>query len=94
MNSKLGDVDSKFRFIILAAKRTRQLQSGARPMIASVSKKFTRVAMEELSQGLVGFDITEEELPKRRSHRPGITMNPAQISETTEPRILERLPRH
>jgi DNA-directed RNA polymerase subunit omega len=67
LNSKLGEVDSKFRFIILAAKRTRQLQSGARPMIASASKKFTRVAMEELSQGKVEFEITEEELPKRKS---------------------------
>ncbi len=67
LNSKIGNVDSKFRFIILAAKRTRQLQSGARPLIASVSKKFTRVAMEELTQGAVGFEVTEEELPRRKS---------------------------
>jgi len=67
LNSKIGDVDSKFRFIILAAKRTRQLQAGARPLISSSSKKNTRVAMEEVALGLVGYELTPEEQPKRRS---------------------------
>lgn len=67
MNSKIGDVDSKFRFIILAAKRTRQLQSGARPMINSSSKKYTRIAMEEVSKGLVGYDLVAPETVGKKS---------------------------
>ena len=31
--SKLTDVDSKYRLIIVAAKRSKQLQRGARPRI-------------------------------------------------------------
>jgi DNA-directed RNA polymerase omega subunit len=63
---KIGTVDSKFRFIILAAKRTRQLQAGARPMIASQARKFTQVSREEIAQGLVKYDILPEDLPKKK----------------------------
>jgi len=59
-NSGIGGVDSKFRYIILAAKRTRQLQGGSRPLIATHSKKFTRIAQEEVTSGLVKYDIVEE----------------------------------
>ncbi len=67
MNSKIGDVDSKFRFIILAAKRTRQLQSGARPLITSASKKYTRMAMEEVRKNLVEYDLVAVDLTAKKS---------------------------
>ncbi len=60
MTSKLGTIDSKFRYIIVAAKRTRQLQAGAKPMVAAQGRKFTRIAMEEVSAGMIKFDLTEE----------------------------------
>jgi DNA-directed RNA polymerase subunit omega len=43
---------SVYRFIIVAAKRARQLQQGARPKITAQSKKPTRVAVEETRRGL------------------------------------------
>jgi DNA-directed RNA polymerase subunit omega len=46
---------SVYRFIIVAAKRARQLQSGSRPKIALASKKMTRVAIEETRKGAVQF---------------------------------------
>ena len=47
---------SAYRFIIVAAKRARQLQSGARSMLlTTTSKKHTVVAMEEVRRGLVQY---------------------------------------
>ena len=44
---------SAYRFIIVAAKRARQLQGGARSMLPTTSKKPTVAAMEEVRRGLV-----------------------------------------
>jgi len=46
---------SAYRFIIVAAKRARQLQSGARSFLPSTSKKPTIAAMEEVRRGLVSY---------------------------------------
>ncbi len=59
-------VDSKYRLIILAAKRSKQLQRGARPRIEidPVKHKPTRIALEEVMRGKVKFTIKErKELP-------------------------------
>jgi DNA-directed RNA polymerase omega subunit len=55
-------MDSKYRLIIIAAKRSKQLQRGARPRIDidPQKHKFTRIAIEEVEQGKVNFEITEE----------------------------------
>lgn len=47
---------STYRFIIVAAKRARQLQSGARPFLPTTSKKPTVTAMEEVRRGLVKYE--------------------------------------
>lgn len=54
------EIDSKYRLIILAAKRSKQLQRGARPRIEidALKHKFTRIALEEVIQGKVGFYTT------------------------------------
>lgn len=51
------EIDSKYRLIILAAKRSKQLQRGARPRIDidSTKHKFTRIALEEVIQGKIQF---------------------------------------
>lgn len=72
MTSKLGSIDSKFRYIIVAAKRARQLQAGAKPMVSAQGRKFTRIAQEEVSAGLVRFELTEEtKASKRRGSKEG-----------------------
>ncbi|HWZ29859.1 MAG TPA: DNA-directed RNA polymerase subunit omega [Bryobacteraceae bacterium] len=47
---------SAYRFIIVAAKRARQLQNGARSFLPTTSKKPTVAAMEEVRRGLVQYD--------------------------------------
>ena len=46
---------SIYRFIIVAAKRARQLQSGVRPKVQPGTRKATRVAVEETKRGLIPF---------------------------------------
>jgi DNA-directed RNA polymerase omega subunit len=57
------EIDSKYRLIILAAKRSKQLQRGARPRIEidALKHKFTRIALEEVIQGKVQFHMTVEQ---------------------------------
>jgi DNA-directed RNA polymerase subunit omega len=57
------EVDSKYRLIILAAKRSKQLQRGAAPRIEIDPQKHkpTRIALEEVIRGRVHFSIKEEE---------------------------------
>lgn len=60
------EIDSKFRFVILAAKRAKQLLRGSKPRIKSKSKNPIRVAQLEVSQGLVNYSIIE---PKKEPIR-------------------------
>ncbi len=47
---------STYRFIIVAAKRARQLQGGARPFLPTASRKPTVTAIEEVRRGLVKYE--------------------------------------
>ena len=69
MTNKIGTIDSKFRYIIVAAQRARQLQAGSKPMVIAQGHKFTRIAMEEVSAGMVKFELTEETKASRRRTR-------------------------
>lgn len=52
---------SIYRFIIVAAKRARQLQGGARSFLPGTAKKPTVAAMEEVRRGLVSYsDATQQ----------------------------------
>src|ERR1022692_1273122 len=49
--------ESTYRLIIVAAKRARQLQGGAHPVLPTSSKKSTVIAMEEARRGLVKYEL-------------------------------------
>jgi len=57
------EVDSKYRLIILAAKRSKQLQRGANPRIDIDPQKHkpTRIALEEVIRGRVHFNIKQKD---------------------------------
>lgn len=63
--SESPELDSKYRLIIVAAKRSKQLQRGAKPRIDIDTQKHktTRIALEEVIQGKVPFEITELDPP-------------------------------
>jgi DNA-directed RNA polymerase subunit omega len=45
--------DSNYRYILVAARRARQLQSGSRPMVDTHSRKPCKIAREEIAAGKV-----------------------------------------
>lgn len=61
--SQPPELDSKYRLIIVAAKRSKQLQRGAKPRIDIDTQKHkpTRIALEEVIQGKVPFEIRKKE---------------------------------
>jgi DNA-directed RNA polymerase subunit omega len=56
---------STYRFIIVAAKRARQLQNGQRSVLPAVNKKPTVLAMEEVRRGLVPYEDLNREEPQQ-----------------------------
>jgi DNA-directed RNA polymerase subunit omega len=53
--------DSNYRYILVAAKRARQIQNGARPLIDTNSRKPCRIAQDEIVAGKVKWNIPEVE---------------------------------
>ena len=54
--------DSNYRYILVAARRARQLQGGAPAIIETSSRKPCRIAQDEIKAGKVKWLIPE--LPK------------------------------
>jgi DNA-directed RNA polymerase subunit omega len=57
------EVDSKFRFITVAAQRAKQLQNGAKPRVELKSRKPTRVAMQEVLANAVSWEVRSADAP-------------------------------
>ncbi len=56
-------LDSKYRLILVAAQRSKQLQKGARPRVEMDAQRHkpTRIALEEVQRGMVNFSLVEKE---------------------------------
>jgi DNA-directed RNA polymerase omega subunit len=54
--------ESRFRVVVVASQRSKQLQRGARPRVeASVRRsRNTSIALEEVRRGLVGFVVADK----------------------------------
>jgi DNA-directed RNA polymerase subunit omega len=53
-------IDSKFRLVILAAKRAKQLVRGAKKKINMHAENPLTVALKEIEGGLINFEIVDE----------------------------------
>ena len=51
--------DSNYRYILVAARRARQLQSGARPLVETSSRKPCRIAAQEIQAQKVKWSLTD-----------------------------------
>jgi DNA-directed RNA polymerase subunit omega len=52
--------DSNYRYILVAARRARQLQNGAKPMVDTGSRKPCRIAEQEIQASKVNWFIPEK----------------------------------
>ena len=59
--SSEGPLHNKYSLVKGAARRARQLQSGAQPMMATKSMKACRVAQDEIKLGHVNFVVGAHE---------------------------------
>jgi len=59
------EIDSKYRLVLLVARRSKQLQKGAKPRLQSAAKKPTRIALEEVQRGLIQYhQIVKPTIPE------------------------------
>ncbi len=81
-------IDSRFRLIVVAALRSKQLQRGARPRIEADPRKRrnTSIAIEEVKQGLVPYTTINETVPSLAHPIPGLPGIP-RPSEASSPPI-------
>ena len=59
--------DSNYRYILVAARRARQLQSGAPPVVDTNSRKPCRIAQDEIRAGKVKWEIPELRSPAEQA---------------------------
>ena len=58
----LENVDNRFELVMLATKRSRQLATGGKaPKVALENDKPTVVALREIAEGLISYEIMAEE---------------------------------
>ncbi|MEJ6655734.1 MAG: DNA-directed RNA polymerase subunit omega [Pseudomonas sp.] len=58
----LENVDNRFELVMLATKRSRQIATGGKePKVAWENDKPTVVALREIAEGLISYDIMAEE---------------------------------
>jgi DNA-directed RNA polymerase subunit omega len=53
--------DSKYRYILVAARRARQLQSGAHAAVETSARKPCKIAQEEIQAGKGKWSVIEPE---------------------------------
>lgn len=52
--------DSQFAYVVVVSRRARQLMIGGRPLVENPkSRKNTRIAEEELQNGMLEFEVPD-----------------------------------
>ena len=75
-----GKIDSKFRFVILASKRAKQILKGAKVKVRSKSKNPIRIAQIEIKEGLIDYEI----LQSKREDAPEVEEQVLSVDDGAE----------
>jgi DNA-directed RNA polymerase subunit omega len=74
---KLKDgFDSNYRFVLVAARRARQLSGGAPPLVNTTARKPCKIAQEEIEAGKIQFTI------KAKKEEPPAAAEPPRTEES------------
>ena len=58
---KLKDgFDSNYRYVLVAARRARQLSGGAPPLVATNASKLCKIAQQEIDAGKIQFIVNSK----------------------------------
>lgn len=66
------EFDSNFRYVMVAARRARQLQNGSPALVNSKSGKACKVAQDEIAAGKVGYVKGESPVLKPEVEAPDV----------------------
>ena len=73
---KLKDgFDSNYRYVLVAARRARQLSGGALPLVTTTARKPSKIAQEEIDAGKIQFTTT------RKAEQPPPVQEPPKAEE-------------
>jgi DNA-directed RNA polymerase subunit omega len=64
--------DSNYRKVLVAARRARQIQSGARALVPTHSNKACRIAQDEIEAGKISYVKVAKEVQKPLIEGPAI----------------------
>ena len=53
-------VDSRYRLVLIAARRARQLGKGAKPLVKTDARKASTIALEEILAGKVSYEAASK----------------------------------
>lgn len=59
--------DSNYRYVLVAARRARQLAGGAPPLVETGARKACRIAREEIAAGKVQYSMNPRMEPPSES---------------------------
>jgi DNA-directed RNA polymerase subunit omega len=79
----LEHVENRFELVLVAARRTRQLQLGHDPLVPEDRDKHTVIALREIAEGLVTSEILKEvEVDTRQELEEVFASGEGEASET------------
>lgn len=70
---KLDSWGSKYGLVVLAARRAKQIKSGAAPFIHTTSTNPITIALEEIAAGKVDAQVPDNDLPIRSTEEPEVS---------------------
>lgn len=83
--NRFGNVDSKFRFVILASKRAKQLLKGAKPKVKAKSRNPIRIAQSEVRAGVIEFEILPTQKEEYQEQEDRVFVGEGIHDEVLEP---------
>jgi DNA-directed RNA polymerase subunit K/omega len=86
--NRYGNIDSKFRFVILASKRAKQLLKGAKPKIKIKTKNPIRVAQAEVRAGVIEYEILPTKIEEIQEEPDRVFVGEGLHDEIIEPEEL------
>lgn len=97
INEVLEKMPNKYEAVIVAAKRARELNTGARPLIKTDAAKPTTIALEEIAEGaIVSGPARRPELiigePEKQEFLPSTELAMEDLDIETEEIIKEEIP--
>ncbi|MGH9753815.1 MAG: DNA-directed RNA polymerase subunit omega [Blastocatellia bacterium] len=60
--------ENRFLKVLITAQRAKQIHKGARPLVQNSNTRATRIALDEVERGLIGFEFLSQN-PDLRSGR-------------------------